>query len=573
MKYLGSIFSKLKGADMFSYKFTLNFKQKKNYHTFIGAGVSIIICIICILYAIFLFSAMFQRKRTSTNSGIIRTDKIQEPLNVTMNDEGIYIALSARAGNASGIDAIEEGIVKIRLAGIKFKLNRLVNSEGGIPEISSEIHKCNQTSFPYDPQISTNRLEINYPLYCFDRADLMKLVYRDFNEGDNIQFALLSDVCPGNSCTEDQKEIAESHPIEINLLVLSKYYDSSDPINPVKTYVQNDYSFYIPKGKLSFYNYDLVRNRYSISDWDSVLLGEKSGEFYDIEQGSNYFGEIQTGGTGLSILFKVSSVIRNYETSVIGFLDVFGQVGGLFEILFLFSSILVKRVTEVLYKRDINATESQIKRGDGWFSYPSQSEKAGRNKQKRKNKRKRFNDLAPLLFPTFRNQVMLREQRRQQEAIDRSLVYQEEQPVVSKLTEIQNIRKEIRLHDQLTQELDIVNISQSLGELKMYVGYLLDKDKQGNNNLHGTHSNNPNSISDNRQSKLLASVSKNPPLPHSPIKEKQSLPLRDEEEGLCNMEESKHCIQEKRPPHILRKSMFDYDRVPLSNSGYKNREA
>ncbi|CAI2363868.1 unnamed protein product [Moneuplotes crassus] len=559
---------------MFSHKFTLNFKQKKNYQTFIGAGVSIVIFIICILYAVFLFNTMLKRKRTSTNSGIIRTDKIQDPLNVALNDEGIYIALSVRGGYDAEIDAIEEGIIEIRLARIKFKLNRLISSEGGTPEISSEIHKCNQTSFPYDPQIPTNRLEINYSLYCFDRADLMELSYQDFNEGDNIQFAFLGEVCPENSCTEDQKESVQNYPIIFDLLVLSKYYDSSDPVNPVKTYVQNDYSFYIPKGKLSFYNFDLIRHRYSISDWDSVFVGEKSGEFYDIEQGNNYFEELHSATTATVIMFKVSSVIRNYETSVIGFLDVFGQVGGLFEILFLFSSMLIKRVTEVLYKRDINTAERQIKNSDSWFSYPSQLDEAGRNKKKGKHKRKQIHDVTSLMFQTFKNQVRLREQRRQQEAIDRSLVYQEEQPVTSRLTEIQNMRKEIRLQNQLTTELDIVNISQSLVELKMYVSYLLDKDKQGNHNkLQSTNSNNPNNISENRQSRQLASIDKNVSLNHSSTKEKQGFRLRDEEEGLCNMEERKQSIQERSPAHILGKSTFSYDCVPRSSSLYKNGQA
>eukprot|EP00344_Euplotes_crassus_P003578 CAMPEP_0197003442 /NCGR_PEP_ID=MMETSP1380-20130617/7715_1 /TAXON_ID=5936 /ORGANISM="Euplotes crassus, Strain CT5" /LENGTH=240 /DNA_ID=CAMNT_0042421957 /DNA_START=329 /DNA_END=1052 /DNA_ORIENTATION=+ len=170
----------------------------------------------------------------------------------------------------------------------------------------------------------------------------------------------------------------------------------------------------------------------------------------------------------------MADVITVHGTSVISILDIFGQIGGLYEILYLLASLFIRRISTILYKRDIQAIEKQTKNRDGWFTYPSSRD----TRKSRKRKKNRIRNLQFDHQPSNNKPGSLEKNMRKSTFHNIDSAAQEPK-TSSKLKKIESIRKQVHLHKELVKELDTVNISQSLSELKMYVSYLLDKDKHG----------------------------------------------------------------------------------------------
>ena len=85
------------------------------------------------------------------------------------------------------------------------------------------------------------------------------------------------------------------------------------------------------------------------------------------------------------ISFSSIPKINIFEVNIINFIDILGLIGGIFQILKVFSSLLLKSIYEYSFKNEIKLKlkEKEI-RGD-WFTYPnyySQDYKKGLNKSR-----------------------------------------------------------------------------------------------------------------------------------------------------------------------------------------------
>lgn len=153
----------------------------------------------------------------------------------------------------------------------------------------------------------------------------------------------------------------------IYFLIQSYYFDFNDLDNPVKSFlitnkVYRGYKSYTQT--LSFY---VRENRYVLND-ALMRIGENDPEkFYSIEQ-SDY--EVQRGFYNVALyayLFR-DPIVDEYERNVLSFLDVTGTIGGVFEILVVFSGFVIGIVTNQLFDHNVANPKSQEQKG--LFSYP-----------------------------------------------------------------------------------------------------------------------------------------------------------------------------------------------------------
>ncbi|CAI2362872.1 unnamed protein product [Moneuplotes crassus] len=470
--FLGSIFKVLEPFDIFSLKFTLNFKKKKGFTTWLGAMASLMIIAICSYYGISLLSQMLNRTLIQTNINRIRTDIAKDPIDITLNQEGIYIGVSWIGNLSDNFDMIEAGLGMVTLSLVE---NTPYGEEMIQQPISSiELEKCNETNFPIDYEDPSMNYRKGFTFYCFKRNDLMKLVQRESHKGRSFSFGINAIPCINDICTGPDYNLLRFYS-GLHLTIISKYFDDSDPLNPVKTYVHDNISLVLSQGDTSMAHCSLSRHKYVVNDWHSIITGSTYGEFLDIDSCVYRSQTRSDNHTMAAIVFNVNDFVQTYETTVISFLEVLGQVGGLFEILSLTLSLLLKIVLKFLFKKNVKQIEKTINKNEEWFSYPAN---VYDSRKSRKNKRKARYGFLGSFEPS--NKVSAEPQPLNAIQSRNSISNDHQHYVKQAKNRLKSISKTLRkskLSGVIEKELDIVNVARSLQELKLYVSYLMDRDK------------------------------------------------------------------------------------------------
>ena len=119
----------------------------------------------------------------------------------------------------------------------------------------------------------------------------------------------------------------------MKIVLVSSYFDFNDYSSPVHRYLLdfNIYSFISSFSQLA--SYRVRRNQAMLSD--SILLGAQGStdeiNFYSIKKDSYLIGEL-TDQILLQINFSLDVEINQYQRTVFSFLDLFGYIGGIFQI-------------------------------------------------------------------------------------------------------------------------------------------------------------------------------------------------------------------------------------------------
>lgn len=123
-------------------------------------------------------------------------------------------------------------------------------------------------------------------------------------------------------------------------MFVNSYVDFSDYEQPIKTYLDDRYSYYI-KTDIKKYIRAHVRNN-NVNLMDSLLdIGnEIKSNFYSIEKTDNDFYDIYAN-TYLEINLTIDPNVDLYERKVYSFFDLTGQLGGLYEVLHTIIGIIV----------------------------------------------------------------------------------------------------------------------------------------------------------------------------------------------------------------------------------------
>ena len=155
---------------------------------------------------------------------------------------------------------------------------------------------------------------------------------------------------------------------------MSKNFDSGDPENPIK--YNYDYSniIKIPEIGRTFVEMKTIKNDYKVNNWWSFFHEEDHKSFYSIEKVNQQY---QYHNEDFMILmeFNAYEEVREYETNIIGIIDIIGVVGGFYEILYLISIFFIQKGVDFLFKRDLAKRLKMKKKYNEWFTFPTSSNK------------------------------------------------------------------------------------------------------------------------------------------------------------------------------------------------------
>lgn len=160
----------------------------------------------------------------------------------------------------------------------------------------------------------------------------------------------------------------------MEVVVYNNYYDVNDASKPIKSRTITAYSALNPIDISAnhFVDVDIKRSDYQVhGSWIEIFQPETL-RFYTLDVSLNSIARYDDNST-IYPLFSLSpnveyEVINSYETNVINLIDVFGLVGGLFELLQVISGIFISYITSILFKKDLATRKSD--ESESLFTHP-----------------------------------------------------------------------------------------------------------------------------------------------------------------------------------------------------------
>ena len=137
----------------------------------------------------------------------------------------------------------------------------------------------------------------------------------------------------------------------IKIAIISSYFDFDDYDNPIYYYLQ-DINMYNIIPNLGIKVQYQVRQNLAVMN-DDILLGSQgiSSEFsfYNIERKRISYSTIGSNNAYLQVYINLDPQVNQYQRTVYSFLDMFGFIGGIFELLKTFGYLLVCYFTKRAY--------------------------------------------------------------------------------------------------------------------------------------------------------------------------------------------------------------------------------
>lgn len=134
-------------------------------------------------------------------------------------------------------------------------------------------------------------------------------------------------------CKSDSEINYQLHDSYIQVLTSYTYFDYQNMENPLRSLIDDTHFLELDPYKHSNYYIYLAKNEYTLYDnFYDTSTPTQTGIFYDIFK-NNIGYKVKDTPWFARVQIRVSSKIYQYERRVYSFMDLTGQVGGLFELI------------------------------------------------------------------------------------------------------------------------------------------------------------------------------------------------------------------------------------------------
>ena len=112
------------------------------------------------------------------------------------------------------------------------------------------------------------------------------------------------------------------------------------------------------------------RNEYTITDWIPFYSAPETKTFYSIDKYKTSLRPTDESNIALRLMIGADPKINVYETTFLSFLEVMGTIGGIYEIVYLFFSLIFRVFVNSIFKSVFVRKIYQRSNQKEWFSYP-----------------------------------------------------------------------------------------------------------------------------------------------------------------------------------------------------------
>ena len=151
--------------------------------------------------------------------------------------------------------------------------------------------------------------------------------------------------------TSDEINTALSNS-DFSLAIENRYFDFDDYDTPVKSYLVGSENYKILKSLQKHITLYLRRNEYALNDDLIQYRDQQTGSFYSIDRQKMDLEEIKDD-TVVTIQIVQDPMVDQYERNIFTFLEMTGQLGGLYEVLTVLASFLISGIAQKLFTLSI----------------------------------------------------------------------------------------------------------------------------------------------------------------------------------------------------------------------------
>lgn len=319
----------IRQRDEYSKNVQLFYKGKTEFNTFFGGFVSLLIKIIVLAYAIKVVTDVVNR--TNTNKFVTKAAR-----NLLHDTTNHYIGKGTFAFAVNFVGPYPERMIDPSYFSLHMNIDNVRRAEGRKDLYSNqteiEFDFCGD-KFPFVEKTLYDRVGLQ-TFICPKNTDYF--VTSNFNSDRFDGVSVILRKCVGDGCQseEDINWTIDNHWFEVGLI--NSYFDFDNVENPVQSYYE-DTSLYPLKANFpSLLLVRVTQNEYVVDDNLYFLgIGGKKGTFYsintkDIRQDNA--DNLQNLNHVFSVWIHFSTEYEIYERNSFTFFDMFGLIGGIYEL-------------------------------------------------------------------------------------------------------------------------------------------------------------------------------------------------------------------------------------------------
>ena len=211
-----------------------------------------------------------------------------------------------------------------------------------------ELEECDEYNFSPDSKILT-RLEGYYWLKNTTNFKLSGNSISEFYQ--TLEILLLP--CFNFSGWKFNNEVANLLVrTKFSTVIASSYIDFNDIEDPIKTLYHFDYHYILNE----FYqelSYLIRPNEYTLDDSIYDISNPKKGKFFTAERQKISSDFYKPGELSFKVILSLNTEYDEYYRSVLSLYEVFGLVGGIYEIIYLIFKLIVPLVSNRIFEYDL----------------------------------------------------------------------------------------------------------------------------------------------------------------------------------------------------------------------------
>ncbi|CAI2363423.1 unnamed protein product [Moneuplotes crassus] len=349
-KFLKCANSKVNAIDMFSKPVSLTYQKKEKFTTFFGGIVTGMLILGLIAYGIQLSIQMFTRSATSMSKNVIKRDQILVSDYYNLGDEELKFAVYMVDDNtANGFT----DPTYFNLSAYQFNYSNDFNSSTftyNTTEVEMDI--CGDNFQKASKSINGFRKYFKKSTYCPVSPNFIVGGSNLSNEMKAVRIVVKKCVNGTSTivCKPNSEIEAKARDIDVTVIVSSKYFDFDDYDTPIKQIIDDKFYFRMSSGMRKYGRLYVKRSTVSLSDSIFPFSSEKQQSFLSIDD-YQQDGETRddTDPFLMNFEFRQDPTVDSYERRVYSILDLFGQLGGFFEVLVIFGGALVHYFASQMY--------------------------------------------------------------------------------------------------------------------------------------------------------------------------------------------------------------------------------
>ncbi|CAI2377012.1 unnamed protein product [Moneuplotes crassus] len=324
-KASGFVTDRIKGFDMYPTSINFTFDGQEEFKTLIGGVVSIVIKVIIILYSYLMLRIMIERKNTQKSVNTVVTDILNDKSPVHLNTSDFSFAFNGIIEGDNSFDLLDNPYVSVEL--FQWVKN---TTTGDFDSTDIPMVRCEKTFFKFYNQTEVEKLGIE-DYICPQNRNF--LIQGNSLSEDFLYLELNIDKCK-TGCPADLDTVLSKIRMEIPFV--NTYFNFDDFNSPVKTYIDGRLTFDLLPGYLIRNDVFIQKNEAEYLDsYFAYQPGGTKKEFVGVDRVDQRLAvqHDSVSETIFKMQFVKDEATKSFERTVFSFMEAFGNIGGLFEII------------------------------------------------------------------------------------------------------------------------------------------------------------------------------------------------------------------------------------------------